>query len=144
MLITAGCNDSGLVQIEGLVTLDGEPLQSATVTFMRSDGKGRPAAGVTNEEGFFELSSFRQNDGLPPGEYGVTISKAVDGKDFKTASKIIEEKHRAAYKKAKSYNPEFPANKFVIPKVYRDPKKTPFSCTVPLTDELRFELKSEP
>jgi len=138
-----GC-DNGLIMIKGTVTLDGEPLQGATVTFMRSDGKGRPAAGLTSEAGTFELTSFQINDGLPPGEYRVTITKVIDGKDFKTSSSSIEEKHRVAYAKAKSFSPEFPALKKVLPPVYENPQKTPFSCTVPLTSELRFDVESSP
>ena len=84
------------------------------------------------------------NDGLPPGEYRVTISKAVDGEDFKTSSSTLEEKHRQAYKKARPYNPEAPKLRRVLPALYGKYRNTPFSCTVPLTSELKFELESSP
>lgn len=137
-----GCGDKGLVRLTGTVTLDGEPLEAATVTFMRTDGKGRPASGLTSADGAFELTSFRSGDGLPPGEYRVTISKVVDGADFRTSSNSIEEKHRAAYSKAKSFNPEFPALKKVLPPTYENPQSTPFSCSVPPTGELQFDVES--
>lgn len=143
LLLTVGC-DNGLVPIRGVVTLDGEPLQHATVTFMRTDQKGRPASGLTGDDGSFDLTTYQASDGLPPGDYRVLISKVVDGKDFKTASSTLEEKHRAAYKRAKSFNPEFPQFRKILPALYEHPTKTPFSCTVPLSSELRCELESDP
>lgn len=139
--LTTGCDD-GMIRVTGTITMDGEPLEAATVTFMRADGKGRPAAGLTDEIGVFELTSFRVNDGLPAGDYLVTITKIVDGKDFRTSSSSIEAKHRDAYKKAKSFSPQYPELKKVLPAIYGNPRATPFSCTIPPTGELAFEIDS--
>jgi hypothetical protein len=38
---------------------------------------GRPASGNTNTNGAFELSSYGGNDGLPAGNYRVTVTKLV-------------------------------------------------------------------
>ena len=138
-----GCDDS-LVYIKGTVTLDGELLEGASVTFFRADIRGRPAAGVTDESGSFDLTSYQKGDGLPPGDYKVTITKVVDGEDFRTSSSLVEEKHRSAYKKAKPFNPQYPRLKRVLPEVYGSLKDTPLACTVPSTEELRFDLESSP
>ena len=141
--MTLGCG-SDMVQVTGMVSLDGEPLEGATVTFFRADGKGRPAAGITDPQGSFNMTSYQANDGLPPGDYKVTITKVVNGTDFKTSSASLEKKHRTAYAKAKPVSPEVPDMKKVLPLLYENPRETPFTCRVPPDEELRFELESSP
>jgi hypothetical protein len=53
--------------------LDGQPLAGFTVTFISSDNK-RPAWGVTDEEGSFELTTYDLKDGCLPGEYKIILT----------------------------------------------------------------------
>lgn len=81
MLTVLGCGSGpgDLNAVSGMVTLDGEPLSGATVSFSpASDGSGRPAVGTTNEQGVYELTDMRFSQagpGVAVGEYIVTISK---------------------------------------------------------------------
>src|SRR5437879_3692017 len=63
---------SKAVKVEGTVTLDGQPLPGATVSFMPV-GNGRAASGRTDANGNFRLSTFRTDDGALPGEYKVIV-----------------------------------------------------------------------
>ena len=63
------------VKTTGTVTLDGEPVAQASLMFIPDSG--RPASGNTNTNGAFELSSYGGNDGLPAGNYRVTVTKLV-------------------------------------------------------------------
>ena len=73
----AGCDDDARVsRVQGVVTLDGEPVADATVTFMPSEG-GRPAFGITGSDGSYELTTFNAGDGALLGSHAVAIM-AVD------------------------------------------------------------------
>lgn len=76
-LALAGCNSSGLpagaAAVEGTVTLNGTPVSEAVVTF-RSD-TGSAAAGQTDEQGVYRLSSADIPGGVTPGIYQVTVKK---------------------------------------------------------------------
>lgn len=65
----------------GTITLDGQPLDNATVEFVPIDG-GKPAGGRTNADGQFQLEK-----GAVPGEYRVRIipkTSPTTGKRMKT------------------------------------------------------------
>lgn len=70
------------VSVSGIVTMDGKPLDRATVTFLPVSGtkQGNGGSGVTDSAGKYELSSQVGNVaviGTPPGKYTVMISKMV-------------------------------------------------------------------
>lgn len=69
-----------LVPVSGIVTLDGKPLEGASVTF-RPVGStpGSGAFGACGPDGRYELKSARtQEVGTAVGEYRVTINKLSD------------------------------------------------------------------
>lgn len=76
----------GTVPVDGVVIYKDEPLANAKIVFYPEDNT-RPAVAVTNEEGKFSLSSFK-NDGAFPGNYTVTV---VVAPIVKTPSTSIEE-----------------------------------------------------
>jgi len=61
-----------MAKVTGRVTLNGQPLANAAVTFVPETG--RPAMGVTDEEGRYVVTTFEKNDGALPGQYRVTIA----------------------------------------------------------------------
>ncbi|MBA2113166.1 carboxypeptidase-like regulatory domain-containing protein [Bremerella alba] len=63
---------SDLGQVQGQVTMDGQPLPNALVRF--APPTGRPAMGVTDEQGMYELIYVRDVRGAEPGEYQVEIT----------------------------------------------------------------------
>ena len=75
----AGCSTEGRpVRQRGIVTLEGRPLAGFTVTFMSMQDK-RPAWGVTDEDGRFELMTYDPKDGCLPGEYKIVLSSPSVG-----------------------------------------------------------------
>ncbi len=62
------------IPVAGIVTLNGTPVEGATVNFISMDGKSSPF-GVTDSAGKFRLTTFNPNDGAPLGNYTVTITK---------------------------------------------------------------------
>jgi hypothetical protein len=74
-LAAAGCGSGRpeTVPITGIVTLDGNPVEGASVMFM-PQFEGRPALGVTDASGNFTLTTFAPGDGAQPGQHTVTVT----------------------------------------------------------------------
>jgi hypothetical protein len=77
-----GCNksaDPNLAPVSGTVTLGGEPLANATVTFIPKDGTpGFGGVGKTDAAGKYALKGSRDDaPGIPPGGYRVVIGKRL-------------------------------------------------------------------
>lgn len=73
LVVAAGCGGSDRAAVQGRITRhDGTPLAGATVT-ARSDETGKWAKGVTDADGKYELGVVNAGDGIPPGDYYVTV-----------------------------------------------------------------------
>jgi len=72
----AGCGGGGggppLGRVSGVVTLDGQPLADATVTF--TPATGRPSQGVTGSDGRYTLAYTAEQPGAMVGDHVVRIS----------------------------------------------------------------------
>lgn len=85
VLLFLGCGPS-LVPVEGVVTLDGELLPDAAVTFKHVE-TGVSATGTTDQQGRFQLRASNNGDGALPGLYEIVVmcveyegvSEATDG-----------------------------------------------------------------
>lgn len=72
-------------KVQGKVTLDGEPLSEATLTFERIAGEqlefARPSICISGPDGTFSPWTLMEGDGLPAGKYrvGVFAQKQVGG-----------------------------------------------------------------
>jgi hypothetical protein len=149
-LLSAHCGCGGkdrLVKLEGVVTLDGEPVEGAIVSFLPDEGAGRFASGTTTKDGSFRLTTNRPDDGALPGNYRVTVTlipdddddqgqehgpandKAETGKDMMAAMVRIA----AARQKALEKSP--------IPAIYRDGGQTPLRQIVPAPGKVILALK---
>lgn len=81
----AGCSKhDGLERapINGLLTISGQPLASATVQFLPLNDSGTPglgALGASDANGKFQVTSSRRDDaGIPPGEYLVIVNRLAE------------------------------------------------------------------
>ena len=133
----AGCN-SGLVSVRGRVVLDDVPVAGATVMLMPIE-KGHPAAGLTDANGAFRLTTFKRDDGALPGEYKIVVIKTdaippPPEAEPGNAESVIEH-----YKGLKTTRTK---NKPALPSVYGDAARTPLRCTVPTDGELAVPLRS--
>lgn len=66
--------------VEGTVTLDGEPLDAASVAFTPSEG-GRQSSGVTDANGKYTLQYTGAIEGAMLGTHRVAIMKALEDPD---------------------------------------------------------------
>jgi len=127
LLFCCGCPapNGDIGTVEGIITLDGEPVSQASVMFFPS--AGRASIGKTDETGRYTLIYTRSTDGAVIGTHKVTISteaKADDGYGNEEAA--VE------------------ARKEIIPQKYIDRKKTDLTATVePGSNTFNFDLKSE-
>jgi hypothetical protein len=76
----SGCgSDTGpfmgqTVPVKGKVTFKGKPLTQGEIVFEPADGFGREAHGKIQEDGTFELTTFKTGDGAVPGTHRVAVS----------------------------------------------------------------------
>jgi hypothetical protein len=73
-----GCSGGGssdTVKVTGVIKYNGAAVAGAAVSFSPT-GSGNAAAGRTDKEGKFTLTTFESEDGALPGDYTVTVSKA--------------------------------------------------------------------
>lgn len=77
LAVTVGCGGGETVPVSGTVTLDGEPLDGATIVFTPQEG-GRPSAARTDSNGYYNLVYGRGAAGAVPGEHLVTISTYIE------------------------------------------------------------------
>ncbi len=77
---TIGCGGEnyGLAPVSGTVFFNGKPLSNATVIFAPEVNDIRVAIGTTNNEGKYQLTSFRIYDGARIGKHIVTIRAFED------------------------------------------------------------------
>lgn len=70
-IILTGC-DSGKKQISGKVTFsDGKPVTSGKIIFSTETFQ---ANGTINPDGSYQMGSIGEKDGVPPGEYKVSVT----------------------------------------------------------------------
>ena len=124
-LMLSGCGGNPKVAtVSGVVTLDGEPIDRASVLFQPQEG-GRPSFAVTDEQGRYKLSYSRSQNGATIGSCVVKITKLSDSD---------EESGGSAGKAAPT--------SVKIPDRYR---KEPLTVTVlPQHNTIDLELTTEP
>ncbi len=125
-MLFAGC--SGLVAVQGVVTLDGQPLPNAKVMFMPAAG-GRPAEGTTDAAGKFRLTTNSPHDGAAAGEYVVSVTARTIEYESKpgTEQGFVE---KAIW---------------LAPERYSHPSQSGLKATIsPQQPQVTIELKSSP
>jgi hypothetical protein len=124
-VFVAGCGPKGpdVQFVEGVVTLDGKPLDGATVTFAAVDKTGIPAAGKTDADGRFRLNATqgkKYGKGTVVGDYVVTVQKLF------WPEKAVEPDH-------------------ITPLVYENSKDSPLRATIVKgRNTFEFALTSKP
>lgn len=139
-----GCGTSGpdTQPVQGTVTLDGAPLEGATVYFSPTDQTGAPAAGRTATDGVFRLTTVvagaRGGGGAMPGNYAVVIQK-------REAPAVVE-----LSPDDPRYGADLPSRgssndiKQIVPTVYGDAKTSPLKAIVKKgKNAFMFEIESK-
>jgi hypothetical protein len=80
-VLSGGCGkEMKVAPVSGTVTLDGAPLDRASVMFLPAAG-GRPSFGVTDEQGRFTLDYSMDQMGAEVGQCDVKISTKMQAAD---------------------------------------------------------------
>ncbi len=83
LTVLVGCGGSGIgtVPAEGVITVDGQPMEGVMVVFNPDAEGGRAASGRTDAEGKYVLTTVENGDGALPGTYKVSVSKHENEED---------------------------------------------------------------
>lgn len=143
LLLALGCQQGAdrptTYPVTGTVTLNGQAVEGATVSFQLADGSGS-AVGVTGASGAYKLTTFEADDGAVAGEYKVAISKYEGGA---AAGGPEGDMMSAEYEKAMAgggakQEPSQPKN--VLPPKYADANKSGLTATVSESGENNFDF----
>ncbi|UUO07028.1 carboxypeptidase regulatory-like domain-containing protein [Blastopirellula sp. J2-11] len=77
--LNLGCNQQKgpeLATVSGMVTLDAQPLEGATVHFQPKSG--RPSYGITNEQGEYTMGYSLERSGVTLGPHVVIIRTLIE------------------------------------------------------------------
>lgn len=134
MLVCLGCSQrglDGLYPVKGTVTLNGKPLDGATISFI-SKGDGRPATAISKADGTFEVFTL-DSSGALPGNYRVVVVKEEVPPETSAADAGFDASGQdlSMVQAAKTGKQAFKSNQ-LVPTKYTNPETTP----------LTFEVKS--
>lgn len=125
--------------VTGTVTLNGQPVEGATVMFVpKNPGEGaQPATAETDAQGRYQLGTFAKGDGALPGEYLVRVVKFPKAQTS-TGGATSEDEYRPPEETAA---PPPPAPKNELPAKYADEKTSGLSFKVePKSNTFNIEL----
>ena len=150
-LLAGGCRRSGpdVQFVEGVVTLDGVPLDGADVGFAPVDA-GMPAFGKTDARGVFHLSTIRggaRGQGAVVGDYAVTVIKWRNRiEDLGPKPDPADSAGSAAWSKKEEAIAKLPPD-YIVPKAYGDAATSGLKASVKpgrnVGPEFRFELRRD-
>ena len=124
----------------GTVTLDGQPLEGATVSFF-PQGDFKPANGKTDSAGRFEMTTFNANDGAMTGSFGVAVARYPELKIETTPEGTPWTEDMESDAPPEADKPD----ENDLPKKYADPETSGLTATVVKGDNnvVNFELSSK-
>lgn len=115
--------------VSGIVTVKGQPKAGLNVTFQPEAG-GRPASGITDENGEFTLTTFNTGDGAIVGTHQAGV-----------AAGSVDENESPPMPGFPGYEEWMKKQREAIDPKYADPKKSGLTYTVP--EEGLSDLKIE-
>lgn len=151
-LSLTGCGIK-LVPVQGVVTLDGKPLEGATVIFTSPDGKTN-GSGMTDATGAFSITTADKL-GAAPGTYKVCVTKSpiIAGavSPSQTEGGGMNKDYLKAMQKEMPKGGAGPMGgpkpaagpKTEVPDIYASADKTTITVTVP-SATYPIDLKSKP
>jgi hypothetical protein len=145
LAVLGGCgspaNKLGTVAAGGTVTYRGAALAGATVTLSPQQGQ-RPAVGLSDGAGRFQLTTLATGDGAMPGGYKVTVTKTDEAAVPKNVAEMSVEEMRAYEAEMMKGPMKLKEPEQLLPARYGDQATTPLTCEVKATgvNEFRFDL----
>lgn len=135
-IVLSGCTDGGNTvkteYVEGVLTVDGETIAEADVTFAPvTQGQGMSAAGRTDANGVYKLTAMgaeakgSPQGGTLPGDYYVGVIKTVS--DTPLSAEEAEAQGVEFVEPEPGVEPEMT---YVVPQKYNIPKDSGIKVTV--------------
>lgn len=140
----SGGSDLGTVPVTGTVTMSGAPLEGASVTFFPKSPEGKAAAGITDSEGKFQLTTADPGDGAMPGSYTVGIRKTENAVELPENPTDPTPEQAAAHNEAIRRAMESGGPKELLPVKYRDGATSGFTADVTEGGENNFTYDVQP
>jgi hypothetical protein len=140
-----GCSKSDRPDIafaSGRVTLDGNPVEGASVSF-EPVGGGRPCSGMTDADGVYKITSYEPFDGAPVGDHNVAIIKiSGEGSSVPAGEDPTMSLSNISGPGAEKKDDKQPETIYLVPRKYGSVKTSNLKVTVPSggSSELNFEL----
>ncbi|MDR3197819.1 MAG: hypothetical protein LBU34_08140 [Planctomycetaceae bacterium] len=141
VLVTfSGCKKEpktlGVVPASGTVTLDGEVIEGASITFVPKPGTsgGQGVSAISDKNGHFSLGILQSGEGAIPGIYWVSVIKITDITPFTPEERV---------KLSDAGRPVKPVYRYEIPQKYENPKSSGIEIEIPDigNQNIRLELK---
>ncbi len=130
--LVAGCGNQ-TAEVTGEVTFAGEPLSKGTIIFETKNA--RPAVGQILNGKIIKVTTFKEGDGVPPGEHKVAIQSVAEA-----GSAVVSNPGEGGIPK------NYMGGKSLIPTVYGDPETSGLTATIKAgqVNKLEFKLKKNP
>jgi hypothetical protein len=130
------------VPAKGIVLLDGQPLEGASVVFAPVAPGTHAASAVTGSGGKFELKAFPSKAGAVPGSYQVGLQKTVEagrGEPLNPKEFGVDAGHAEKAPPPTLY-------KSLVPEQYENAATSGLTAVIPDAgiSDLKIELKSAP
>ncbi len=133
--------------VEGVVTLDGTPIEGVTVSFSPvKEDAGTPAVGTTDASGVFKLTAIqggKVGGGTAVGEYEVTFTK-IKASGQSDVTKSSDPNYG---KSDTTQRPQATQTEYIVPQKYGNADTSGFTVKVEKGtnkgDKFKFDLKSE-
>jgi hypothetical protein len=115
-IMIAGCGTQSMLEVSGVVTLDGHPVPKAAVFFLLEGDENAVAMGNTNFEGKVVMRKISSIRAIPSNTYKVVVMPINDSELNRRPS---------------------------VAEIYRDAATTPLTVEVPLNEEFSLNLMSQ-
>lgn len=141
LALAVGCGGPtdklNLVPVTGTITLEGQPLSGATVTYFPQAAQGVAASATTDDHGKYTLQTAgAQRPGAVPGGYNVTVMK-TEVKQLTTEEQAIAQ---TKMKGKSMFGPPLTEAKQLLPLKYRNPTQSGFTATVSESGKNSFDF----
>lgn len=135
---------AGLVKASGTVTYNGEKIVDAIIEMRPVDETitNAFAAGRTDEQGVFTMTTDRPNDGALPGKYRVVVKKEVEMVGDMTRDEYIKQEEAKGNKDV-TFDKDKLTLVNALPAKYADPLNSPLEIEIPAGGNKNIELVLE-